>query len=333
MRPTAPSSRRRAGFSLAELLVALALGAAVIGATTVAYGTLLRTQPRAGATATITLTTTLLTAFYGLNQSTLNVNVAPNYGVLARAENIREKFHADTLGATAVFCLSRATDVPNTYHPFQIAHNPATDTQAHIDGPEKFRAHLVAKALVTATAFTAVRNTSTTAPNASIFVLTYSDAYTSATGGTGNMLRVKAVYDIDLVRSNSPLGYYASVKRWAAPSATASSTLTDYYDIFYPLSPQANGTPGAWATTTDSFLPLWVAFERNFTTESTSIDAFKKAREHPFYFIWWPDPAAKTLSLYGGTTSAYTVADPRKNYNLMAGRTSFMFTVPIFPTL
>jgi hypothetical protein len=342
MRPQAPSFYQSGGFSLGELLVALALGAVVISAATVAFGTLIRNQPRAGSAATVTLSSTLYNAYYGLNVSSQVINVAPNYGAVVQAENMREKFLADTLAATAVFCLSRNTDEPNYTHPFQVSHNVASDTYPYIDCGETFRLHLVAKGLAKNTApgtvgqtyFTpSVRNYSATAPNASIFVLTYSNVSDTLTGGSGNLLRIKAVYDIDLNRSNSPLGYYASVKRWSADSSTSAARLTDYYDVFYPLSPQANGTPGTWATTTDAFMPLWVAFERPLYTESSTIDAFKKAREHPFYFIWWPDPAAQTLSLYGGTNSSFLTSDPRKAYNLMAGRTSFMFTVPVFPVL
>ena len=43
--------------------------------------------------------------------------------------------------------------------------------------------------------------------------------------------------------------------------------------------------------------------------------------------------AAATLGLYRASNTAYTAIDPRAVYNHMAGRTSFMFTVPLFPAL
>jgi hypothetical protein len=88
----------------------------------------------------------------------------------------------------------------------------------------------------------------------------------------------------------------------------------------------------------DGFTPLWVSFERLARKdlsppETTDIERFKVAREKPFYFIWWPDPAAKSLGQYRASNTAYTPTDPRRTYNHMAARTSFMFTVPVFPAL
>ena len=37
--------------------------------------------------------------------------------------------------------------------------------------------------------------------------------------------------------------------------------------------------------------------------------------------------------MYGASNTAYPPTDPRNGYNHMAGRTSFMFCVPVFPSL
>lgn len=308
------------GFTSAEMLVAMALGAVIIGAAAVAYGTISRNQSRAGNAAVITLDTAKLSNFYGLNQATIQSVIAPNYGAVLRAEDMRERFMADTMAATAVFPLAR-NDI-NAYRPAQIPFVPGTDTFP--DTPLKFRDHLVTKSLVASTVFTSSRNYNATATNSSIFVLGYSSdpAYLSVT----------AIYEIDIIKTTSPKGFYASVRRYVA-TPTAAAQMTAYYDVFYPPYDDA-----LWPTTKDNFSPIWVSFERQSRrylspAESSDIERFKKANEKPFCLIWWPDPAAATLGLYRASNTAYTAIDPRAVYNHMAGRTSFMFTVPLFPAL
>ncbi len=309
------------GFTLAELLLALAIGAAVIGAAAVGFGTLARATGRVGGPVKVTLTTAQVLNYYGLSQDYVNTNVAPNPGATLAAEDMRERFNADTLAATAVFCLARSGE--NAFHPATIPFDPGADT-FYPETPDDFRRHLVAKGLVGATAFTAARNYSITVPNASIFVLGYSS--------DPSVVSVSAVYEIDVAKSNSPQGFYASVRRYVAtPSAAAQ--LTAYYDVFYPAYDKTT-----WPTTTDNFAPVWVAFERVVRTDMTAAEAatirrFQVARERPFYFIWWPDPNAQTLSMNRASNTSYPATDPRSVYNHMGGRTSFMFTVPMFPAL
>lgn len=314
-----PSRQRCAGFSAAELLVAMAIGAVIIGAAAVAYGTIARAQPRVSSSAVITLDSARLQNYYNLNQGTIQTAVAPNYGSLARAENMRERFLNDCLSATAVFPLARSG--VNAFRPFQIAFNPATDTFP--DNPLRFRELLVTKGLVAASVFLSTRNYNTTATNASIFVLGYSP--------DAGQINVTAIYEIDISKTTSPAGFYASVRRHA--NAGSGATLTAYYDIFYPPS-----DPVTWSSTTDGFTPLWVSFERlarrdMSPPETTDIERFKVAREKPFYLIWWPDPAARSLGQYRASNTSYPPTDPRRAYNHMAARTSFMFTVPVFPAI
>jgi hypothetical protein len=79
---------------------------------------------------------------------------------------------------------------------------------------------------------------------------------------------------------------------------------------------------------------LFITFERSarlaLRETPATIERFKRAAERPFYFIWWPDPAARHL---GPVANTFASSDPRQAYNQMAGRTSFMFTTPMFPAL
>jgi prepilin-type N-terminal cleavage/methylation domain-containing protein len=307
------------GFTTIELLLAMAIGALVIGAAAVAYGTLTRNMPKGGNAATITLDAARMTNYYGLNQTTIQAVVAPNYGAALRAESMRERFLSDVMTATAVFPIARTA--VNPYRPASIAFDPLVDTFP--DTPKKFRDLIVGKGLVSSSIYLDKRNYDDTSPNCTVFILGYSSDPT--------VLAVNAIYDIDVDKVNNPKGFYASVKRFVNLAGTGAG-LTDYYDIYYP---PYDGT--LWPTTADKFAPLWVSFERqsrkNITPpESTDIERFKVAREKPFHLIWWPDPAAPTLGIYRASNSAYAATDPRRIYNHMAGRTSFMFTVPEFPS-
>lgn len=329
-------SVQRSGFTTLELLFVLALSAFILGSLVVSFGTLSRSRPNASSTVTASLGTTRLMNYYGDTNSQQEVTpTAPNYGTMAVAEKLREQFYADTIGATAVFCLSR--EGLNTYRPHSITFNPAL--HAEIDSPERFREHLVSGInAVPATLFKDYRNPFSTASsqptsNASIFILGFSDE--------ANKLRVLALYEIDVVRytsKTSPQGFHASVRRYSENplGRTFSLSFSGGYAIFYPPSiPVVNqDRPNEWAT--DGFTPLYITFERStrlseFVETIPAVDRFKVAAERPFYFIWWPDPGARHLGPV--PNSAPPLADPRQAYFHMAGRTSFMFTVPMFPSI
>ena len=335
------AQRHCGGFTAAELLVAMAISAAVIGAAAVGFATIARFTGRTGDAVTVTLDTTKMANFYNKVGTTINAPVAPcpstggtvdlndpNYTPADTAEDMRERFLADTQTATAVFCLARA-DI-NTYRPDSIPFIP--DADPFPDTSEKFRALLVRKGLVVSGLYpTKQRPYNEDVTNASIFVIGYNDSPFA--------LRVTAIYDIDVLKTSSPDGFYASVKRFVATAGSAAQ-LTAYYHVFYPgyNGTGLDGQPKTWPVTTDGFAPIWVAFERLgradvIPSEAVSIERFKKARERPFYFVWWPDPSAKSLGKYGATNTSYPPTDPRNGYNHMAGHTSFMFCVPMFPTL
>lgn len=313
------------GFTSAELLLVLALGALVIGGAVVSFGTLVRNQPRLSSVVEVDLGARMSAWFgAGIGTTKLNVNTAPNFGAVAMAERLRDQFNYDVVGATTVFCLSRDSAQPNTFHPTTITYNPATD--AILDTSQAFRSHLLAKGLIASSLFGTDRNYSASKPNASIFILGYSK--------TSGQLSVIAVYDIDVLKSVNPNGFYAAVRRYVGPPVVGVNEPMGYEVFFQPYTelynsstwPNANGT-------TDGFTPLFVSFERSARaalTEGTSIDRFKKAAERPFHLIWWPDPGASDLRRQ---PNSMPTTDPRAAYNQQGGRTSFMFTVPIFPSL
>ena len=245
-------------------------------------------------------------------------------------EELREQFLTDTLSATAVYCLPR--DGVNTWKPSLISYNPSTDEE--LDTPQKFRTHIIAHAGVSSSLYRDYRNPlndGTAIPkNASIFVLGYSKY--------SGYLKVSAIYDIDIIPftgTTEPNGTYASVKRYAdAAASTTPSTLTYMggYEVFFPPSVPSPTSSSQWST--DGFAPLFITIERAsrlaLRESPTTIDRFKRAYERPFYFIWWPDPAARHL---GAVANTLPSTDPRQAYNHMAGRSAFMFTVPMFPAL
>lgn len=320
------------GFTSVELLLVLALSAVVIGGAVVSYGTVVRSQPRVSSTVSVPLGTTRILNFYGLSQSSVDSAMSPQYGALSFAEELREQFLADTLSATAVYCLAR--DDVNTWKPSIITYNAALHDE--LDTPQKFRTHIVTNAGVSATLYRDYRNPmgdGTPIPqNASIFILGYSK-YAS-------YLKVSAIYDIDIIRftgANEPNGFHASVKRYADSTTATVPTILVYtggYDCFFPPSVVNPSSASQWAA--DGFAPLFISFERaarlalRETSLPTTVNRFKRAAERPFYFIWWPDPTMRHL---GPLTNSFTSGDPRQAYNSMAGRSAFMFTVAMFPAL
>ena len=313
-----------------ELLLVMALSAMILGGAVVSYGTIVRSQPRVSSMVSVPLGSNFTQNFFGTSTDSVNVSMAPQYGALSLAEELREQFLADTLSATAVYCLPR--NGINTWKPSTIAYDPTVNGE--LDTPQKFRAHIVANAGVSSTLYLDYRNPlndGTAVPqNASIFVLGYSKY--------AGFLKVNAIYDIDLIRftaSNQPNGIYASVKRYADSASAQTPTTLIYvcgYDVFFPPSVPNPTSANQWST--DGFAPLFITFERAarlaLNETPATINRFKRAYERPFYFIWWPDPAARHL---GAVANTFTASDPRQAYNQMAGRTGFMFTVPMFPAL
>ncbi len=305
------------GFTAAEMLVATMIGSLVVGAAALAFSTLTSGQRQFAAAAKVQLPAGAQKNFYAIDSDTITTHVAPNLGSVALAEAMRERFYTDVAQAVAVYCLYRPNNTWNTIRPTSLA---APSFGTAMDTPEAFRAYLVSITSGASSIFSTYRNFGST-PNISIFVLGYSSDATS--------IPVLAVYDMDFVAAYDPsastqrIGTYASVRRYAG------GQLTQYYDVVYPTSGQ-----------TESWAPPVVAFERRSRkaiTEGASIDPFKVAAGMPFYFIFWPDPAEDSLAVPSDAMPSsilngnYSSTDPRRAYNHMAGRTSYMFTVPMFP--
>lgn len=336
----AASSRR--GFTSVELLMVLALSAVIIGGAVMSFGTISRAQPKSATFVDVPLGSATMQNFYGFSASSMRVAVAPQYGVMAQAEKLREQFLNDVASSTAVFCLARASGVLNPFHRAYIPFSMATD--GWIDSPDSFLKFLRARDPVNNAFAYPYRNPTNEIPtalppNCSIYLLSFSKFSTH--------IKVQAIYDVDVIKfsSNAPTGlsgFFASVRRYSdnpdatvedpTNAATAEAVYAGGYDIFYP--PSYNGsplTPTLWNK--DNFAPLFVTFERDVRMalrENAYLDRFKVAREMPFYFIWWPDPGAKNL---GPVQNTLGVNEARQAYNHMGGRTSFMFTVPMFPSL
>lgn len=318
------SRNHKQGYTSVELLLVLAMSAIIIGGSVVSFGTLVRNLPRVSSVVEVELGSKL-NAYYGtpIGTTKKTVNSAPNYGAVVLAEKLHEQFNYDVISATAVYCLARNPNTPNTYHPTTIPYTPGTDWVLD-NAYERFIKHLDDHGLPGSSLFIGDRNFSSTNSAATIFILGYSK--------NPNELAVIAVYDIDVVKVTKPDGFFASVRRYVGPPSPGVNE-PQGYDVFFPPYDYNSTT---WANsngTTDGFTPIFVTFERSARSalsEGSSIERFKKAAERPFYFIWWPDPGASDLRKQ---INSYPAADARQAYNHQGGRTSFMFTVPMFPSL
>lgn len=301
---TVPAARRPdpGGFSLVELVVALAIGVAVITVAVIIFQALGANRRPGGTFESLTLANSVMLNFYGEDLEKVDAFVAPSYGRRAQADRLRDLFWEDVGRASAVFCLGR--NGLNTQRPTTLT-VPADFRGQATDTPEAFRALLADPA-----AFEAYRGPSV-AKNASIFMLRPS-------ANPGELL-VQAIYEVDFVTVDLPAGIYASVRRHVG------AVTTDYYDVFYP-EVSSYGTA--------AFSPVVVAFERSarrVTVVSDAVDRLKVSPGGPFYFVFWPDPAVADLK--AAAVGAYPATDPRASYAAMGGRTSLFMAVPMFPAL
>lgn len=325
---------KQSGFSSLELVMVLALGAVVLSGVMVTYGTIMAGRTNINETVEVSLPSGWMTNFYGTGAASIRtVPVAPNYGALARAEKLRDEFHRDVLGATAVFCLYRKpSQVVNPLRYNWFPYDAAIDGQ--LDSSRAFYDFLVRKYPTASTVFEVPANPGASnvlpEPHATVFV----------TGFSSNpaVVGIVATYEIDVIRmaTTRPWGFYASVRKYGFDPnnlSSQNSVFSNGWEIFY--EPSIRGATSASQFAGDGFSPLFVMFDRavkKSVVEDSVLgqDRFKEAAEHPFYFIWWPDPAMpnlESLPLSGQPREA------RRAYNHMGGRTSYMFTTPMFPAL
>lgn len=307
-----PSPR---GFSLVEMVVSTGIAAMVFTVGALSYQTITSQQTRSITYGSITIGGAAAESYYGKEDTVTDIDTyyAPNYGRGTTADLMRETFYEDLQNSTAVYCLGR--EGLATVRPSAI-NLPAPANAKLIDTPEAFRQVLEAAVPLLAGVHEPYTGAST-AKNLSVYVI-----QPSFQGLFPDGLIVSAIYEVDIQSVTSPRGTYATVRRYSFGS------LTDFYDVFYP-----NELGVDW-----NFSPLLVNFERQVRNVSGLDDGYNKfrvAKEEPFYFMWWPDPSVQNLELESYKTSpiAYSADDPRSAYFHMGGRTSYMFTFPMFPAL
>lgn len=299
------------GFTLVELLVAMAVGSMLIAAAVIGYATISQSATRGGRV-DVRMAASTLEALYGPGNYGDYVTLAPNPNYLqgVEARRLKDRLLSDVSSASAVFCLGRNQRVALTGRTNALLVPAFLDFRTNAT-PEAFRNFLTnTTALNAATVFAGAQNGALTQSNCSIFVL---GGLQTGLVSTNTRLNVLATYEVDFVSTTDPSGTFASVRRYAGTNALP----TDYYHVFYPGEQNAG---------TAAFRPLGVYFARSNTTGAT----FPVSPNHPFTFVWWPDPLVTTLSNSSGVTLTGSV---RTNYAAMAGRTSLFFALPVFPGL
>ena len=275
------------------------------------FDTISTQQRRISDYGNVELGTTALMNLYGLNATKINTWSAPNYGRAIRADQLREVFHDDVELASAVYCLPRAgrSGVRPTSIPVS-----STLRGADVDTPATFLTILAAADASAASTFVTFQGAPpANAKNASIFFIQPTDNVTA------NELAVRCIWEIDVipVSSSSGSGTYACVRRYIGIQ------LTYYYDVFY----RDDASP---------FGPPFVCFERAARSASGPA-GFHQAALHPFYFVWWPDPASPILRPNGAASptdasgNVIGATDFRSAYAAHYGQTSYFFVVPMFP--
>lgn len=294
----------RNGFTFVELVVALGIGAAVIMASVLALGAIGRATPTR-IQSNVNIGITNMNNFYNLAGTTIAVSEAPNAAATAMAASLRDRLLADVSAATAIACLPR--NRPNLIRPTNLIVPTGLDVRTLIS-PDRFRTNLIDSNSLTYTNFNPTNsfNGASTATNLTIYILS------SASNPTN--IDVRAIYESDFVTvTNSPSGVYACVRRYVG------ETMTDYYHVFYPG--QSNNAFSR---------PVAAYFTPSSTTNGDA--RFRVAERRPFYLVWWPDPASRTLaSPY--PSEATNSGNARGDYMLQSGATSFFFTLPAFPAL
>jgi type II secretory pathway pseudopilin PulG len=293
------------GFSLVEMLVAAGLGAAVIAAAVIGFAVISGASTRGGRT-DVQLPGGTHSAMYGSAASYVTMWPNPSYAEAAKARLLRDKLLEDVSTATAVFCLGRNGTGGVRPSQITITSSAWNDLRASAT-PAAFRQLLVDNNAAGADVFAENQTGPLSTANATIFIL---GGLTSQDFG-GNALRMVATYEVDFVATTNPSGVYASVRRYDPDN---SSVPTDFYHVFYPG--ESNGSTG--------FRPLAVHFGRAAVGGTYNI-----APNHPFTFLWWPDPLVSRLD--GTSVPSSSGAPLRSAYANMAGRTSLFTVVPTFP--
>lgn len=344
-------ANRRAckGFTLIELLVAGAMSAAFMTVAALSFQAVTYNQKRYQGLVSVTVNpggelSGAVGNFYPNNltgRTLLEVYGAPTYGRAAAAQNVYDRFWEDVEKASAVFCLSRngrlnvaGTPPGNLMRTKQLPF-PAGLSFIDVDSHSAFLQDiLIPYNSAAATIYTDYRNVSPVPAGGDPLHLGGS-VYILQPYDIAGQLGVRAVYEIDLIKVSSPVGVYASVRRYVK-NPEVGKDLSDYYDVFYED-----------AKVTD-FGPLFVAFEKSSRlalpesgvadrdTYGVHADSYKVGPRAPFTFMWWPDPAmmlGKDGAELVAPAAGLAAGDVRTAYYQMGARTSLMSVVPLFPSL
>ena len=292
------------------MLIAAAIGAALIAAAVIGFGVVAGLPMRQGGV-NLSLPGSTISDFYGSGSSFITVGPNPNYFQAAQARRMKDRLVSDVGAASAVFCLGRDASGSPAIRPDQIAVPAATDFRSNAT-PSAFRNFLVSADSDFGSVFPEQQDGALLGTaNASIYLV----GTLATVLQQSNTLTILATYEIDFVPTVEPAGgTLASVRRY---SGTNHSVPTDYYHAYYPN--EDNGSGG--------FRPVAAFFGR----KAAGTNVFAVAVNQPFTFVWWPDPLVSTLG--GASVPAASEGSARANYTNMAGRTSLFFVLPAFPSL
>lgn len=304
--------RKTEAFTLVELLIAAAIGAALIAAAVMGFGVVSQLPMRQGTT-NVRLPDGTIANFYGTNSTFITLGANPSYFQAAQARRMKDRLLSDTAAASAVFCLGRNTPGNPSLRPHQLTIDNAIDFRTYAT-PAGFRNFLVGVDGDMESVFPEEQNGALTGlTNATIYAI----GTLSSILNYSNTLTILATYEIDFVPTlEPPGGTFASVRRY---SGTNTAVPTDYYHVYYPGEDNGN----------DGFRPLGAFFGRQDAAEDD--DPFAVAVNQPFTFVWWPDPLVPRLG--AGSIPEASTESARDNYGNMAGRTSLFFVLPAFPSL
>ena len=291
-------------FTLVELLIAAAIGAALITAAVVGFGVISNLSSESGSV-NVELPSGAISDLYGADSAFITVGANPNYFQGIQARQLKDRLVKDAAAGTAIFCLGRDFRGSPDVRPDSLSVGQGIDFR-EVTSPGAFRDTFEGQLEAFPSGQEGALNW---ARNASIFVLGTLDNVLQSS----NNLAVLAVYEVDFVSTSEPAGgTFASVRRF---SGTNNAVPTDYYHAFYPG--EGNGANG--------FRPIGAFFPR----AAAGGGAFGAATNLPFSFVWWPDPLVSKLE----GDSVPSASGVPSSYANMAGRTGLFFVLPTFPPL
>ncbi|MEM1294740.1 MAG: prepilin-type N-terminal cleavage/methylation domain-containing protein, partial [Verrucomicrobiota bacterium] len=135
---------RNRGFSVIEVLVTIGLSSIFFSAAALIFQNVTANRKVLATIETIQLgvddasSNAVIQNFYSLDENSIEVYSAPNFGRAAMAANLSENFLDDMAKSSAVFCLGR--NGLNTIRDPTIAYASGSAT---LDTPEAFRQHLL----------------------------------------------------------------------------------------------------------------------------------------------------------------------------------------------